>query len=362
VTVDDARTVLLVVDSQDPAGLAESGLRTAALLAATSAAAPIVTGEQGTALELAATMGLEAIELAGTRRDRRRDLAHLVERADIVHALGLRAALSVAAVGLPAEQPVAVTVDSVAARIGGRSPFVALRNRAATRWLVPGRTATTSLVYRGLVPGDRVMTLPVLGYAANSTVAWSAWPAARAAARRRLGVPPGVHVVVGFGPGRARGLRCLETLSARGEPILACWIESQASGRQGGRLRIVSPSQGQQMFAAMDVLVADGCAIAAAHPAVDARRIGVPIVASAADVAAGLVVHSRNGYIATSTELDGAIAAALAMAVARTLHPQPEQHGPGERERQAGITAGCYSALLGHPLVRPVLMGRRASR
>jgi hypothetical protein len=360
--VDDARTVLLVVGSQDRTGLAESGLRTAAMLAATSAAVPIVAGEQGRMLELADAMGLEAIELANTRWDRRRDLAHLAGTADVVHALGLRAAVLVAAAGLPTEQPIAVTVDAVAARIGGRSPFAALRNRAGIRWLVPGRTATTSLVYRGLVPGDRVMTLPVLGYAANPGIAWSAWPAVRAAARRRLGVPPGVHVVVGFGPGRARGLRYLEVLAARGEPILPCWIESEPGRRQSRRLRLVGAAEGRQLFAAMDVLVADGCAIAAAHPAVDARQIGVPIVSTAADVAAGLVVHSRNGYIATPAELDGAIAAALAMAVARTLRPQSEQHGLDERERQAGITAGCYSALLGHPLVRPVLMGRRASR
>lgn len=362
----EARTVLLVVGSRDGTGLVESGLRTAIRLAGTQAVSPVVAGEPGTLLALAGAIGLDTIELGGSRRDRRHDLGRLAQTADVVHALGLQAAGLVAGADLAPEQPVAVTTDAVPLRFGGRSPYSALRNRPATRWLVAGRTATTSLVYRGLVPGDRVITLPVLGYAEDPAVQ-AAWPAIRAAARRRLGVPPGAHVVIGYGSARARARRYLEALSGlpgHGDSIVACWIEHAPDvGRRarGRRPAGTGPVQGRQLFAAMDVLVADGCPIAAAHPAVDARRAGVPIVSTVTDVAAGFVVHSRNGYIATPDELDGAIGAAVAMAVSRTLHPQPASWPPDEREIQAQLTTRCYSALLGHPLVRPALMERRVT-
>ena len=360
----EARTVLLVVGSRDGAGLVESGLRTAARLAATQAVLPVVAGEAGASLALADAIGLDTIELGKSRRRLRHDVARLAQTADVVHALGLQAAELVAAAGLPPEQPVAVTVDAVPSRFGGRAPYSALRNRPATRWLVAGRTATMSLVRRGLVPGDRVMTLPVLGYAEDPAV-WAAWSTVRAVARRRLGVAPGAHVIVGYGSARARARRCLEALPTRGDSIVACWIQPapDAGRRSHGRLAAVTgPVQGRQLFAAMDVLVADGCPIAGAHPAVDARRAGVPIVSTATDVAAGFVVHSHNGYIATPAELDGAIAAAVAMAVSRTLPSRPAPRPPDEREVQAQLTARCYSALLGHPLVRPALMERRVTR
>jgi hypothetical protein len=322
-------------------------------------------------LDVAATAGLPVVRLAPASALRRRDalLERAIGDADLVHALGLDAARLVQSVGVPESVPLVVTVDEIGERRGLQrfvgSPFSALRRRNTLRWLVPGRTATSRLVHSGLVRGDQVATLPLLPFAEHFH---QEWMVTRAAARRLLAVAPGAHVVVGVGPSHAGAMRLIGSMIVgRAGDIIGVWIDTGESphsktGRQSEPF-VVTPSEGRQLLPAMDVLLADGSPLVARHAAVDARWARVPIVTTPTDAGAEMVRHSVNGYVCIVSEMASAIEAAIDMAVARTLtHRSVERRHGDQPGDAAAVTARCYSSVLGHPLLRPVLIGRRAAR
>jgi hypothetical protein len=70
-----------------------------------------------------------------------------------------------------------------------------------------------------------------------------------------------------------------------------------------------------------------------------------------------------NGYVCTPAEIMPAVEAALDMAASRTLVHQLAAGRPADPVGEAATaTARCYSSILGHPLVRPILIGRQAAR
>ena len=369
--MSDPRSVLFVVGSRDSAGVVRAGLQSAKRLADAGWLQPLVCGPAGAVLEAAARTGLPVAELAPASAMGAGDelLERALGNADLVHALGLEAAHLVQSAGPPETVPLVVTIDGMGERRAvhrlRNSAFSSLRGRGALRWLVPGRIPTSRLVQSGLVRGDQVVTLPLLAYAEQTRQEWTV---TRAAARLGLAVAPGARVVIGFGPAHPATLhRIALAITKRAGEIVGVWIDTGQSGGFRGRgnsgLPVVSPAEGQHLLAAMDVLVADGTQLAARHAAVDARCAGVPIVTTPDDAGAEMVRHSVNGYVCMPSEMASAIEAALEMAVARTL-----PHRPLERRRAdqpgdpAAVTARCYSAVLGHPLLRPVLIGRRAAR
>jgi hypothetical protein len=362
----EPRPILLVAGSRDDAGIGTVALETAAKLAADGLVAPIVYGHSGPLLRAAASLGMSTVDSSGVSRSERH--RWLVTRTSgevhLVHALGIEVADEIRSSGTAGLLPVVVTVD------GGRpsrsSPWRRSdRGSAAVRWLVHGSTATTRLVQSGATPGNEVVMLPLLGFTER---AGADWPAARATARRALSLTAGARVVVGVGPLDSPGLHYLDTAltSLARDAIVGIWINTgtavSARRRASRRVTVVDATDGRRLLPCMDVLLADGTTLAARHPAVDAVRAGVPIVTTPTDVAAGLVSQSVNGYICSPSEFAEAISAAVAMAVARTLHRYPFDR----RERDLFVdavdaTARCYSSILDRPLLRPLLIGRRAA-
>ncbi len=360
----EPRPILLVAGSRDDAGIGTVALETAAKLAADGLVAPIVYGHSGPLLRAAASLGMPTVDSSGVSRSERH--RWLVTRTSgevhLVHALGVEVADEIRSSGAAGLLPLVVSVDAGRLRRTWRRPD---RGGTAVRWLVHGSTATTRLVRSGAMPGNEVVTLPLLGFTERPSADWSA---ARATARRALSVTAGARMVVGVGPLDSPGLHYLDqalTGSTR-DAIVGIWINTGGGGRPRRhaprRVTVVDAADGRRVLPCMDVLLADGTTLAARHPAVDAMRAGVPIVTSPTDVAAELVAQSVNGYICSPSEFAEAISAAVAMAVARTLH----RHRFDRRERDlfidaVGATARCYSSILDRPLLRPLLIGRQAA-
>jgi hypothetical protein len=362
----EPRPILLVAGPRDDAGIGTVALETAAKLMVDGFVAPVVYGRSGPLLRVAASLGMPTVDSSGVSRSERH--RWLVNRTSgevhLVHALGVEVADEIRSSGAAGLLPLVVSVD--AGRPRRSSPW-RRSDRGATpvRWLVHGSTATTRLVRSGATPGNEVVTLPLLGFTERAS---ADWPAARATARRALSVTAGARVVVGAGPLDSPGLHYLDralTAPAR-DAIVGIWINtgSTVHARRSAprRVTVIEASDGRRLLPSMDVLLADGTTLAARHPAVDAVRAGVPIVTTPNDVAAGLVSQSVNGYICSPSEFAEAISAAVAMAVARTLHRRPFDR----RERDLFIdtvsaTARCYSSILDRPLLRPLLIGRQAA-
>lgn len=370
--MSDPRAVLIVLGSCDRVGATELGLETTAKLAAEGLLLPMVLGVPGPLLAAAEAVGLPTAQLPPASDHRRRAdmLEEAARAADLVHAFGLEGASTVRSAGIAGTIPLVVTVDDVNGHHGFKkartAAYSAFRGSMPIRWLVHGRVATSHLVQAGLVRGDQLVTLPVLPF---SVPVQPQWGTARAAARVHLAPAPGAHVVLGIGPRHAAGFRALESLTAghRAEAVVGVWIDTDAqfqpAERRARALYVVTPQEGEHLLPAMDVLVADGTLLGARHPAVDARWAGVPIVATPTDIASEFVQHSVNGYVCTPAQLDVGIEAAISLAVARTLHHRPiERRRGGRPGDELAATVRCYSDILGRPLLRPVLIGRRAAR
>lgn len=363
----EPRPILIVAGSRDDTGVGRLALETTAKLAADGLLAPVVYGVQGSLLRTAASLGLSTVDLSGlARSERRRWIETCTSHAvHLVHALGFEVADSIRSSGAAGLLPLVVTAD--AGRPNRSLPLWRHSNRDSTpvRWLVHGTTATTRLVQAGATPGNEVITLPLLGFTGRASTDWSA---ARSAARRAMSLTPGARVVVGVGPLDSPALRYLETAAARPTrgATVPVWIDTGPSStkqRRGSRrVTIVQSTDGRRLLPGMDVLLADGTTLAARHAAVDAVRAGVPVVTTPTDVAAGLVLQSVNGYVCSPGEFGDAIAAAVAMAVARTLHRYPlDRRRRDPLTDPADVTARCYSSILDRPLLRPLLIGRRAA-
>lgn len=368
----ELRRVALVVGSQDVAGVAAACIETAHRFVAGDAASAMVCGPEGVPLQQARELELPTIEfpLPGLPRHRSHAAFHELLTADLVHAAGLQAAALIRSAGLETTAPIAVSVDSIGSRHlflrRQHSPYRDFPAHEEVWWLVHGRTATAQVVQSNAVRGDHVLTLPLLPFTAH---VGERWAAARAAARDRLALQPGAHAVAGFGPRDSAGFRALQTMLRRAQAraLTLVWVDT---GRNYGHVgdgrndvMVVGMRDGRDLLPGMDVLVADGTFLAARHPAVDAARAAIPIVASPTDVASDVIRHSINGYVCAPSEFGTAVAAAIEMGASRGL-----QRRLRDRRRAAGFgdlaaaMARSYSFILGRPLVRPVLMGRRAAR
>jgi len=368
--MSELRNVLYVVGSRDLAGVARAGLHIAETLTRAGWLRPLVCGPEGELVEYATATGLPVAPLASASASWRRDrtLEQAIDEADLVHAVGLEAARLVRFAGGTKNVPLVVTIDALSTRHvmrnWHRSPLSALRGHSALRFLVPGLTATSRLVHSGLVRGDQVVALPLLPFAQELH---EGWPAFRAAGRERLGVAPGVQVVLGIGPAAIAPLWRGFTMTKRAGEMVMVWIDTGDSKHlgavRGGDVMVVTPAEGRLLLHARDVLIAKGTQLAARHPAVDARWAAVPIVTTSFDAAAETVRHSVNGYVCTPAEIMPAVEAALDMAASRTLVHQLAAGRPADPVGEAvTATARCYSSILGHPLVRPILIGRQAAR
>jgi hypothetical protein len=364
--MSEPRPVLLVAAADDEFSVGAVALETAATLASAGVLAPVVCALPGPLLKRARDLGLLTLDLSDSSRiDRRRQLVDCAGAAHLVHALGFDAARLLGSARVTLALPLVVTIDHSRPRRSALRRGSHIRVGTPIRWLVHGSTATGRFVQCGAARGDEVVTLPLLEFAPD---AGTDWRAARESARRTMALEPGVRAVVGFGPASGAGFRHLDaTLASPGRHAFAgLWIDTDRSGtaprRQGSRVVIVRPAEGQHLLACADVLVADGTTIAARHAAVDALKFGVPVVTTPTDLAAGLVSHSVNGYICAPRELHAAVAAAVTMSVARTLRRSSFERRRGDLPADpVEATARCYASILDRPLVRPILIGRTAA-
>ena len=198
-------------------------------------------------------------------------------------------------------------------------------------WLVHGRTAGQVLVASGVVPGDRVHALPVIA-PPRSTVDRGM---DRSATRERLGIAPGVGLVVGCETSRGQAVRH--------------WADAI---RDTGRTDIAvvtyraceEPSLAN-LLAAADLFVAAGLGLTACNPAAAAVAAGVRVIAVATDSAAELVRSGRTGLVVPPSPV--AIAAAVSASLDGAL-PQAERRAAptGERSLARGLLAAYRWALV----------------
>jgi hypothetical protein len=161
--------------------------------------------------------------------------------------------------------------------------------------LTHGRTAGRVVVDSALAPGERVFCLPVLpAPAAAPGAPHGRATVARIAARRRLGVPPGVRLVIGTpsGSGAAVGdwATALRRLGRRDLLVAAAGdLASSTSGEEG--------SWWQLVLEAADVFIAAGRELSAASAAVSCIGLGVPVITVTTDSAAEVVTPGWDGRV-----------------------------------------------------------------
>lgn len=159
-----------------------------------------------------------------------------------------------------------------------------------------GRTAGRLVVESGLVPGERVYSLPVLPAPPVAVEARRSprVTAARLDARRRLGVPPGVRVVIGSPSGGDWAVgdwaAALRRLGRR--DLLVIDVPDGTSSATGP-----SGPSWPVLLQAADLFVAAGRGLAAASAAVTSLGLGIPVVAVTTDSAAELVTPGWNGRV-----------------------------------------------------------------
>jgi hypothetical protein len=224
------------------------------------------------------------------------------------------------------------TLDRVVLRSGGRlAPSRQWLHRQRSRAsgcaavLTHGRTAGRVVVDSALAPGERVFCLPVLPAPAAATAApHGRATAARIDARRRLGVPPGVRLVLGTPAGSGAAVGDWATALRR-------------LGR--GDLLVVSAvgdddSWWQLALEAADLFIAAGRELSAASAAVSCLELGVPVITVTTDSAAELVTPGQDGRV-VAPRVD-AIVDAVVSAVDGTWLPLRASSGtpsPGPRTR-----------------------------
>lgn len=200
------------------------------------------------------------------------------------------------------------------------------RTAPCTIVLVHGHVAARLVAAAEIVPGDRLHVLPLLEPEVGPSGVHVGGPgdvlggrAVRAAVRRRLGVEPGVRVVVGdtSGPSTLRGWDAALRATGRRDVLVVDCADVSA------------PDLGDLLVAA-DVFVAAGGELLACSPGVAAVRRGVPTVAVTTDAAAELVEPGRSGYVVPPT----------ATAVATTVLTHLDASAPGWRRTAGAGAAG----------------------
>ncbi|WP_163505797.1 glycosyltransferase [Fodinicola acaciae] len=224
-------------------------------------------GSLGAAVRLAAGLlaGVGRIEFAGPGRP-----------ADIVHTVG-------DVTTRPASAHRVYTVERVPLRYGrlvaDRSWVRRQRRRCGTdsMLLAHGRTAARLVVAARLALGERVHCVPVVSPLYSDTARESA---SRSQVRDRLGLRPGVRLVVCASGPDDDWCAAIERLDRPDVMVLPLRDEPLAG-----------------LLTAADLFVATGRDLLACNPAAAALAMNVPVVAVTTDSAADLVIPGRNGYV-----------------------------------------------------------------
>jgi hypothetical protein len=245
-------------------------------------------------------------------------------RADLVHTVGdVRGVPAAGSAGRRVH-----TLDRVVLRSGGRlAPSRQWLHRQRARAsgcaavLTHGRTAGRVVVDAALAPGERVFCLPVLSAPAAGTVApHGQATTARIDARRRLGVPPGVRLVIGTpaGSGAAVGdwAAALRRLGRRDLLVV---------GATGG-----GDSEWQLVLEAADLFIAAGRELSAANAAVSCLGLGVPVIAVTTDSAAEVVTPGWNGRV-VAPRVDSIVEAVVSALDGAWLPLRRTSATPGQR-------------------------------
>jgi hypothetical protein len=227
------------------------------------------------------------------------------------------------------------------------------------RWLVHGRGNAAALVNDGVAPSSHVLPLPVLPHLGVHAAEWAQL---RARSRAELGLSPGQHVVVGYGPSSERLCRALGKVArSPRHDIVPVWIVPGScepawyDAAQRGLPRephVVGQAAGLRLLPAMDLLVAGGSAFAARSPAVDAAAAGIPVLSTPSDVASDYVDLAEGGSLLVSPD-----AAQLVSIVDDALYET--ERGRASRLRPPTAQDGdtvvatlerCYARALHRPL------------
>ncbi|RJQ85478.1 glycosyltransferase [Amycolatopsis panacis] len=276
-------------------------------------------------------------------------LAGADEPADILHTVG-----DVPPLRYPRTARRVHTVDRVALGRRGLTAATgwARRQRRLTgdvvTWLVHGRTAGQVLVASGVVPGDRVHALPVMAPPRSA----AGGGMHRSAARERLGIAPGVGLIVGCAPNRGQAVPGWpDAIRGTGRTDVA--VITCPAGRPGEAGR-----QGEfslaDLLAAADLFVAAGLGLTACNPAAAAVAAGVRVIAAATDSAAELVRFGRTGLVVPPSP--SAIAAAVTAGLDGVLPRTDGRAVPPGGESPARVLArgllGAYRRAVVSPRPR----------
>lgn len=269
--------------------------------------------------------------------------------ADLVHTVG--------DVPPPEPGPLPVrTVETVPLRSGRLAvePGWLRRERrhgsTATTWLAHGFTAGRLLLDARLAASGRLHCLPLVGTLAPPE--GRARAAERATTRARLGLAPGARLVLttagGADPWPGAAGRWPRELAAAGRTDIAVMqlssvdqpgthlVTDAVTGRRVGSLPLFS------MLAGCDLFVTTGRNLVACSPAVTAADWGIPLVATATDSAAELVLTKGVGTVVSRGDVDVA-RAVLAELDGGLPHATPAARVPAAADR----LAECAHSLLG---------------
>lgn len=216
--------------------------------------------------------------------------------------------------------------------------------------LTHGRTAGRVVVDSAVARGERVFCLPVLpAPAVTSATSHGRRPTAgRIDARRQLGVPPGVHVVIGTSSagGAAVGdwATALRRLARR--DVLVVEIPDDAWSGSGD-----DGSPWEPALEAADLFVAAQRELTAASAAVSCIGRGVPVITVTTDSAAELVTPGWDGRV-VAPRVD-CIVDAVVSALDGAWLPRRTRasSGPGPRSRElARRLLDVYEQALASPV------------
>lgn len=298
-------------------------------------------------LECAATVdGLATVlEVAvGILADARRiQPAGPGEPADVLHTVG-----EVAAGRFTGAARRVHTVDRVALRRGGLTATTGWAHRqrrfagAVVTWLVHGSTAGQVLVASGVVQGDRVHGLPLVAPRRGG----SAGGQDRSAVRDRLGIAPGVGLVVGCEPGPGQSVPGWADAigELRRTDVAVIRYEADRHGRAGAL-------SFDELLLAADLFVAAGLGLTACNPAAAAVAAGVPVIATTTDSAAELVRFGRTGFVVPPhpAPIAAAVRAGLDGALPRGGRRPPRPRDDAELHSLARGLLGAYHRALRSP-------------
>lgn len=225
------------------------------------------------------------------------------DRADVVHTIGVLGA----SVSSGAHHVHSVACVPVRAGHLALAPFSVRRERhrlANATWLAHGQTTGRILLEAGIAAGSQLRCVPLLH--PPFTMSAVNRPAARAQARERLGVGPGVRLVMSLDPAAGGGGEhgWVRVLRGSGRTDVAV-LQARPVGVEANSYLVrcdasaaVEATMGlSELLAACDIFVACANELRACAPAVAAADWGIPIVATTTDSVAELVLHSGRGLV-----------------------------------------------------------------